>query len=122
VLSPHRSEGYGLTLAEAFLLGVPALATGWSGNMDYMAALPELAITYRLIPVSDSYGVYRDPNQVWADPDIDDAASKLQRLAASPELRAELVARGRAAIQNQTGAWSREMFEATGFTRSAALA
>ena len=36
VLSLHRSEGFGLVLAEAMLLGKPVVATGWSGNMEFM--------------------------------------------------------------------------------------
>ena len=36
-LSLHRSEGYGLTIREAMLHGLHVVATGWSGNMDFMA-------------------------------------------------------------------------------------
>ncbi len=122
LLSPHRSEGYGLTLAEAFLLGVPALATGWSGNMDYMTAIPELTIRYRLIPVADQYGVYRNPDQIWAEPDPVDAAAKLRTLSMSANLRDRLAAKGRAAILGQTAVWSREMFEATGLAAASMAA
>ena len=59
LLSPHRSEGFGLSLAEAFLAGVPALATGWSGNLDFMACVPELLIRHTLVPVADPDGIYR---------------------------------------------------------------
>ena len=36
LVSLHRSEGLGLNMLEAMSLGVPVLATGWSGNMDFM--------------------------------------------------------------------------------------
>ena len=36
VLSMHRSEGFGLVPAEAMLLGRAVVATGWSGNTDFM--------------------------------------------------------------------------------------
>jgi glycosyltransferase involved in cell wall biosynthesis len=108
VLSPHRSEGFGLPLAEAFLVGVPALATGWSGNLDFMEGIPDLLIRYQLAPVRDPSGVYRKGRQSWAEPDLADGVDKLLRLAASPDLRRELAARGAAAVRGQLSFWTRE--------------
>lgn len=111
VLSPHRAEGFGLTLAEAFLSGVPALATGWSGNMDFMASTPELLIQHTLTPVRDAAGIYRAAGLEWAEPDIRDAADKLKALSQSRELRRALAERGRIAVQDQLKAWSRERLD-----------
>jgi glycosyltransferase involved in cell wall biosynthesis len=97
VLSLHRSEGFGLVPAEAMLLGKPVIATGWSGNMDFMDATCAVPIGYRLIPVHDSRGVYDIPGAVWAEADHDEAVEQLRRLADDPALRAELGARARAA-------------------------
>ena len=36
VLSLHRAEGLGLVPAQAMLRGIPVVATGWSGNLQYM--------------------------------------------------------------------------------------
>jgi glycosyltransferase involved in cell wall biosynthesis len=108
VLSPHRAEGFGLVLAEAFVSGVPALATGWSGNLDFMSGLDPLLIASRPTPVRDSSGVYRDGTQSWADPDVADGAMKLAALAASPDLRAEMARQGRARVAAMAGAWARE--------------
>jgi glycosyltransferase involved in cell wall biosynthesis len=108
VLSPHRAEGYGLALAEAFLAGVPALATGWSGNVDFMKGLDELLISHSLVPVRDPYGVYRAAAQSWAEPDLDDGAQKLKALYASPVRRADLARLGMQAVQSQMDSWSRE--------------
>ena len=48
-MSPHRSEGFGLPLAEAFMAGVPALATGWSGLVLFiLGLLPGPFLTDRL--------------------------------------------------------------------------
>ncbi len=112
VLSPHRSEGFGLTLAEAFLSGVPALATGWSGNIDFMSDTPELLIRHALVPVRDAAGIYRAAGLQWAEPDVADAAEKLLALSQSRELRQKLAARGRAAVEAQLKAWSRETLNA----------
>jgi glycosyltransferase involved in cell wall biosynthesis len=97
VLSLHRSEGFGLVPAEAMLLGKPVIATGWSGNMDFMDAECAAPIGYRLIPVCDSRGVYDIPGAVWAEADLDEAVAQLRRLADDVTLRAELGARARAA-------------------------
>jgi glycosyltransferase involved in cell wall biosynthesis len=108
LLSPHRSEGFGLPLAEAFLAGVPALATGWSGNLDFMSGTPELLIDYTLVPVSDPYGVYRAPGQQWAEPDSSDAVTKLRKLANSPGLMRELAEEGRNAVLAFNRHWQRD--------------
>ena len=108
LLSPHRSEGFGLTLAEAFLAGVPALATGWSGNLDFMSDVPELLIRHTLVPVRDPSGIYCAPGQRWADPDLDDAAAKLRSLANSPSLRRALAERGKTAVDALSAPWTRD--------------
>ncbi len=105
LLSPHRAEGFGLSLAEAMLMGVPALSTGWSGNLDFMGAIPELLIGYELAPSIDSYGVYTARGQVWAMPRLDDAVLKLKALAASADLRKRLAAAGRDAVLTLSEPW-----------------
>jgi glycosyltransferase involved in cell wall biosynthesis len=97
ILSLHRSEGFGLVPAEAMLLGKPVIATGWSGNMDFMDSDCAVPIGFRLIPVCDSRGVYDIPGAVWAEADLDDAVAQLRRLADDATLRAELGVRARAA-------------------------
>jgi len=94
VLSPHRAEGFGLVPAEAMLLSRPVVATGWSGNLDYMDTDCAALIDHRLIPADDDRGVYRGAQ--WADPDVADAAAWLRRLADDAGLRAALGARGKA--------------------------
>ena len=34
--SLHRAEGFGLTIADAMALGKPVVATGYSGNLEFM--------------------------------------------------------------------------------------
>ena len=42
-VSLHRSEGFGITMAEAMLLGKPVVATDYSGNIDFMTRRELLA-------------------------------------------------------------------------------
>ena len=85
-VSTHRSEGLGLPLMEAMSLGRVALATGWSGNLDFMTADNSLLIDCRQVPVQSSHAAYgpeiRRAGQVWAEPDVQHTA-ELMRLAAS---------------------------------------
>jgi glycosyltransferase involved in cell wall biosynthesis len=82
-LSLHRSEGFGRGPAEAMFFGKPVIATGWSGNMEYMNSEVAFPVGYQLIPVND--GEYLEgQNQFWADPDIGHAARILVRLVDDP--------------------------------------
>jgi len=110
LLSPHRSEGFGLALAEALLLGVPPLATGWSGNMEFMSDIEDLLIRWDWIPVKDRTGIYQFPGARWAEPDRSDAAEKLKKLMSSPTLRSEVVNKGRETLLSLEAAWSPDSF------------
>jgi len=104
VLSLHRSEGFGLVPAEAMLLGRAVVATGWSGNMDFMDEASAALVAPRLVPARDPRGVFRAPGAVWADPDPVEAAAHLRRLAGDRAARAELGEHGRAMAQRRLGA------------------
>ncbi len=102
VLSLHRSEGFGLVPAEAMQLGKPVVATGWSGNMDFMNARNSAPVSYKLIPVQDPYDrAFIADGQLGADADVDDAAAWLRRLANDPAVRQRLGETARADIARQ---------------------
>jgi glycosyltransferase involved in cell wall biosynthesis len=88
-VSLHRSEGFGLGLAEAMFLGKPVVATNWSGNTDFMRPDNSCPVNFRLVHLERDFGVYR-AGQTWADPDVDHAASLMQQVAADQELRARI--------------------------------
>ncbi|OEU66619.1 MAG: hypothetical protein BBJ57_02490 [Desulfobacterales bacterium PC51MH44] len=93
-VSLHRSEGLGLGLMEAMALGKPVIATAWSGNMSYMDHTNSCLVGYQLISVEESIEAYKKElvgvNAVWANPDIEDAAAWMKKLANAPQLRASI--------------------------------
>jgi glycosyltransferase involved in cell wall biosynthesis len=98
VISLHRSEGFGLVPADAMRLGKPVIATGWSGNLEFMSKNNSALVSYRLVPVNDSDPSFDDGGQSWAEADVDDAAEWLRRLAASAELRRNMGAAAQADV------------------------
>lgn len=107
VISLHRSEGFGLVLAEAMRCGRAVVATGWSGNMEFMSADSAALVGYTLVPVADPQGTY-GADQVWAEPDEMEAAGWLVRLAEDAGLRACL---GGAAERRSEATLGRAAFE-----------
>ncbi len=78
-VSLHRAEGFGYTMAEAMYYGVPVIASGYSGNLEYMTHENSLLVpcTERLVDVAD--GPFQR-GSVWGDPDIDAAAELMRRV------------------------------------------
>lgn len=83
-ISLHRSEGFGLTVAEAMYFGKPVIATNYSGNTDYMTKENSYPVDYNLITIQQTVGPYERGN-TWADPDIAHAAHYMQYLCAHRE-------------------------------------
>lgn len=73
-VSLHRAEGFGYNLAESMLLGVPVVATGYSGNLDYMHPGNSLLVPYEEVIATTGEGPFV-PGSVWAEPDLDAAAA-----------------------------------------------
>jgi glycosyltransferase involved in cell wall biosynthesis len=100
-LSLHRSEGLGLGLAEAMYLGRPAIATGYSGNLEFMDEANSVLVDYRLIPVRPGDYVAHDEGFAWAEPDLDDAARKLRRIVEDDEWRSTIALAGRNTLRTR---------------------
>jgi glycosyltransferase involved in cell wall biosynthesis len=78
-ISLHRSEGFGLGLAECMALGKPVIATAWSGNCDFMSADNSCLVSYELIEVGRGEYLHGS-GQRWAAPNIAEAASYMRRI------------------------------------------
>lgn len=98
-VSLHRAEGLGLGMLESMRLGVPVIATGWSGNMSYMDQRSACLVRYRLIDVAGEHVNYRTETlgsgAVWADPVMEDAVAWMRHLHNHPDQRQRIGDAGR---------------------------
>jgi hypothetical protein len=78
-VSLHRSEGFGLTMAEAMYLGKPVIATGYSGNLDFMTPHNSYLVDYELVAVGEGAAPY-PPRAEWAQPSVDHAAQLMRHV------------------------------------------
>lgn len=99
-VSLHRSEGFGFTIAEAMALGKPVVATGWSGNMDFMTRENACPVDYALVTLETDHGPYTR-GQRWADPDVAHAAAQMTRLVTDDGMAAAIGARAARDIHAQ---------------------
>lgn len=79
VVSLHRAEGFGLVLAEAMLLGTPAVATNWSSNTEFMNENVACMVDYELITIEKDMPPFKAGNR-WADANLDQAAGYMKKL------------------------------------------
>jgi glycosyltransferase involved in cell wall biosynthesis len=89
-VSLHRSEGTGLTITDAMALGKPVIATGWSGNMDFMTVANSFPVAFELVELTENVGPYR-AGETWADAAVEDAARWMRYVVEHP---ADALARG----------------------------
>ncbi|MEN0038121.1 MAG: glycosyltransferase [Cellvibrio sp.] len=85
--SLHRSEGFGLTIAEAMLLDTPTLVTAWSGNMDFCTEENSFLVQFKPIKVESSHPEFQGfENATWADADVQQTTQILKQIYQKREL------------------------------------
>jgi glycosyltransferase involved in cell wall biosynthesis/SAM-dependent methyltransferase len=90
-VSLHRAEGFGLTMAEAMFLDKPVIATGYSGNLDFMTASNGFLVDYDLTEIGTGAAPYPAEGR-WAQPDVSHAAALMREVFDAQD---EAAARGR---------------------------
>ncbi len=97
-VSLHRSEGFGLGMAEAMYLGKPVIATGYSGNLDFMTDENSLLVDFSLKPIGSGSPPYPAEAE-WAEPSVEHAAALMRLVVDDPDAAAALGARAAADIR-----------------------
>lgn len=78
LISPHKGEGFGITMAEAMIAANPVIATNYSGNTDFLTEDNGYPTDYQLSPVCNMPWEWYDASQNWADVDIIDLKKKMR--------------------------------------------
>jgi glycosyltransferase involved in cell wall biosynthesis len=97
-VSLHRSEGFGLAVAESMFLGKPVIATDWSATAEFVNVHNGCPVRAPLVTLDRNHGPYAK-GSIWADPDPEHAAAHMRRLFEDPTLAARLGAAARETIR-----------------------
>lgn len=118
-ISLHRAEGFGLLPLEAMGLGTPVIATEWSGNMEYMNHKNAALVGCRMVPVDGRYvGSTPGDGLMWAEPDVEEAATHMSRMITDEKWRESLIFHGletaKSLTTEKTGRLMRDRLEFLG--------
>ncbi len=86
-VSLHRSEGLGLTMAEAMYFGRPVIATAYSGNLDFMTEANSYLVPHGMVEIGPDAVPY-PADKEWAEPDLERAAELMRQVFENPEAAA----------------------------------
>ncbi len=78
MINLHRAEGYGLTIIEALLLGVPVVFTDWSSPHEFKHLAGCYPVAYDICNVADPQKIYKGGR--WAEPRAGSAQAALQKI------------------------------------------
>ncbi len=70
-------------MAEAMYLGKPVIATGYSGNLDFMTGENSYLVDYELVPIGPDAAPYPADGE-WAEPNVDHAAALMREVFENP--------------------------------------
>ncbi|HTO04310.1 MAG TPA: glycosyltransferase family 4 protein, partial [Opitutus sp.] len=99
-VSLHRSEGFGLAVAECMYLGKPVISTDWSATAEFVNSANGCPVRCDVVPIEKTHGPYVK-GQLWAEPDISHAAEWMRRLFADRNLATSLGSAGQRTIETR---------------------
>jgi glycosyltransferase involved in cell wall biosynthesis len=107
-------------MAESMALGKPVIATGYSGNMDFMNTDNSFLVPFSWASVprgADPYPV----GARWAEPDIEAAANLMRKVVSDPDLAAAVAKRGRQDVETNHDPAARASIVMSRFAEIAAV-
>jgi glycosyltransferase involved in cell wall biosynthesis len=107
---PTRGEGVGLPYIESLCSGVPVIATGWGGSMDFLSKDNAYLIDYELEPtdsrlqtaISPSYNQLFTHEMKWAEPNVDSLRLQMRRAYENRELTKQKGINGRKLMEHMS--------------------
>ena len=115
-VSLHRAEGVALSIGDAMGAGKPVIATGWSGNMDFMNFMNSYPVNYHLTRLDRRVAHY-PAGGTWAEPSREHAAQLMRHVFGNRE---EAATRGEMARREIHANYSNQAIART-LTRRLAL-
>ena len=86
-------------MAQAMYLGKPVIATGYSGNLDFMNVENSLLVNYGMTEVEVDTGAYERGTR-WSEPDVEHAATLMRWVFEHREESKALGTRAALSIRN----------------------
>ena len=97
-VSPHRTEGFGLTVAEAMALGVPVIATDYGGTTDFLSPEVGFPLRYQLVEIEQDLEPY-EKGAIWSEPSLEHLQELMRTVVLNPQKAKEKGQRARARMQ-----------------------
>jgi len=101
-VSLHRSEGFGLGMAEAMAFGKPVIGTDYSGSTEFLSDRTGFPIPFTMRPVQPGEYIFSD-GQNWAEPDAAAAAEAMQRVFHNRQEWQHLATSGKVFVETHYG-------------------
>jgi glycosyltransferase involved in cell wall biosynthesis len=99
-ISLHRSEGFGLNIAEMMGRGKPVVSTAYSGSNEFVRRDTAFGVGFAMTAVGkDQYPFWN--GQFWAEPSARSAAASLREIYEHSDRAAKIAERGRALIDTE---------------------
>lgn len=96
-VSPHRSEGLGLTVIEAMAAEVPVISTSFGGLSAFVDETTAWPVDFDLVELADEYHPY-PRGFVWGDPKPSSLATQMRAVVENPVMAVDRAQRAKARV------------------------